>query len=68
MAAKENAEKAQAINQFLVEDLLGLAGAESQLSAGLLPDPNLKLETLLERALNRVDVGFLATSINLKRI
>jgi serine/threonine protein kinase len=49
---------ARAVNDFLQHDLLGLAGAESQLSAGLNPNPELKLVTLLERALDRVDERF----------
>lgn len=57
-SAATSAAATQAVNAFLVDDLLGLAGAESQLSAGLHPDPNLKLETLLDRALARVDQRF----------
>lgn len=50
-AAEEKAAEYQAVVTFLTEDVLGLAGHESQLSAGLRPDPNLKLTTLLDRSL-----------------
>jgi eukaryotic-like serine/threonine-protein kinase len=53
-----NALKADAVNTFLVEDLLGLAGSDAQISSGLRPDPNVKLITLLERALGQVDRRF----------
>ena len=56
--AATNADEAQAVNSFLTDDLLGLAGAESQLSAGLRPDPNLKLNTLLDRALAKTTERF----------
>lgn len=56
--ARRAEEATQAVNSFLEEDLLGLAGAESQLSAGLSPDPNLKLTTLLDRALAKVNASF----------
>ncbi len=56
--ARRAEEATQAVNNFLVDDLLGLAGAESQLSAGLRPDPNLKLTTLLDRALAEVNSRF----------
>lgn len=53
--ANDSAKKADSINRFLIDDVLGLAGAEAQLSTGLRPDPNIKLVTLLERALGEVD-------------
>ena len=56
--AANSALKADSVNKFLVNDLLGLAGAESQMSAGLRPDPNLKLIALLDRALGEVDGRF----------
>ncbi|MDX1929091.1 MAG: tetratricopeptide repeat protein [Pirellulaceae bacterium] len=58
--AANSALKADSVNKFLVNDLLGLAGAESQLSTGLRPDPNLKLIALLDRALGEVDGRFAA--------
>lgn len=58
-AAKADASTAEAVavTAFLKNDLLGLAGAESQLSAGLQPDPELKLETLLDRAVTKLNQG-----------
>lgn len=48
----------EAVNSFLRNDLLGLAGAESQLAAGLQPDPFLQMNTLLEIAADKVDGSF----------
>ena len=56
--AAEEAALAKAVNEFLQQDLLGLAGAEAQLDAKLQPDPNLKLATLLDRALASVEDRF----------
>ena len=56
--AASEAAVAKAVNEFLRNDLLGLAGAEPQLTAGMKPNPDLKLVTLLERALDRVDKRF----------
>ena len=48
--AEDEAAVATAVNEFLQNDLLGLAGAEEQLGAKIEPDPDLKLRTLLDRA------------------
>ncbi|MEQ1904214.1 MAG: serine/threonine-protein kinase [Pirellulaceae bacterium] len=56
--AAEEAAVAKAVNEFLQQDLLGLVGAEAQLEARMEPDPDLKLATLLERALANVDRRF----------
>ena len=56
--ATEEAALSRAVSDFLEKDLLSLAGPESQLSAGISPDPDLKLVTILERALVRVDERF----------
>ncbi len=56
--ASEEAAVANAITEFLQQDLLGLAGAEAQLAAKMEPDPNLKLATLLDRAMAKVDERF----------
>ncbi|MFO0903254.1 MAG: tetratricopeptide repeat protein [Pirellulales bacterium] len=56
--ATEEAAVAKAVNDFLQHDLLGLASAERQLAAEMRPDPNLKLATLLERALAKVGERF----------
>ncbi len=56
--ASEEAAVAKAVNEFLKDDLLGLAGAGAQFEAGLTPDPDLKLSTLLDRALTKVNERF----------
>ena len=56
--AEANKKEAVAVNTFFLEDLLDLKGVESQLSAGLNPDPNLKLDTLLDRAADNLDTRF----------
>ena len=58
VVAANEAAMAKAISQFLQRDLLGLAGAEAQLAAGMEIDPDVKLVTLLKRALDRVDERF----------
>ena len=56
--AAEEAAVAKAVNEFLQQDLLGLAGAEAQLEARMTPDPDLKLATLLDRAMANVGRRF----------
>ena len=56
--AVEEAAIAQAVSDFLQEDLLGLAGAEAQIAEEMDPDPDLKLSTLLDRALVKVEDRF----------
>ena len=56
--AAEEAAVANAVNGFLQQDLLGLAGADAQVVAQIEPDPNLKLTTLLDRAAAKVDERF----------
>lgn len=56
--AIEEAAIAKAVSEFLQQDLLGLAGAEAQLAAEMEPDPHLKLATLLDRALIKVEERF----------
>ncbi len=60
-SAKQAAEEAavsKAVNEFLQQDLLGLAGAEALLEARMKPDPDLKLATLLDRAMANIDRRF----------
>lgn len=45
-----NAAVANAVNSFLQNDLLGLAGAEGQSLANTKPDPNLAVRAVLDRA------------------
>jgi serine/threonine protein kinase/tetratricopeptide (TPR) repeat protein len=56
--AKEEAAIAQAVNDFLRKDLLGMAGAESQAEAQMSPDPNIKLRRLLDRAAEKIEERF----------
>jgi tetratricopeptide (TPR) repeat protein len=56
--AAEEAAVAKAINEFLQQDLLGLARPSAQLESQIEPDPDLKLITLVERALAKVDERF----------
>jgi serine/threonine protein kinase/tetratricopeptide (TPR) repeat protein len=56
--AADEAAVALAVNQFLQDDLLAMAGADNQFRAQVQPDPDLKLRTLLERAMSRVDQRF----------
>ena len=49
---------AKAVNDFLQNDLLGMASADSQAEAELSPDPNITLRTLLDRAAERIENRF----------
>ncbi len=48
------AASAQAVNDFLQNDLLAQAGASSQAGPGAKPDPDLKVRTALDRAAARI--------------
>jgi serine/threonine protein kinase len=56
--AVEEASIAKAVSDFLRYDLLELADTEAQLDVGMNPDPNIKLSTLLDRALVKVKDRF----------
>lgn len=56
--AEHESETTKAISDFLQQDLLGMWNADAQFDAGIEPDPNLKLATLLERAVAKVDKRF----------
>lgn len=56
--ASEEASVAKAVSEFLQKDLMGLAGASAQITAGLEPDPDLKLTTLLDRAIVKSEESF----------
>lgn len=60
--AEEKAAIAQAINDFLVKDLLALSSAEGQVQAGLTADPELKLVTALDRAAQLLPERFAANT------
>lgn len=51
--ARSAKAETQALNTFMKYDLLGLPDAQSQLLTGLSPEPQLKLNTLLNRAMAR---------------
>ena len=56
--AKEEAAISLAVNSFLKEDLLSLAGADEQAAVGLKVDPDLKARELVLRAAARIDGKF----------
>ncbi len=56
--ADTEAATAQAINQFLQDDLLAQAGAGAQTGPNTRPDPDLKVRTALDRAAARIGGRF----------
>ncbi len=56
--ADEQAAITRAVNQFLQDDLLVLADPASQVEGSVVPDPDVKLRTLLDRAAARMDERF----------
>ncbi|HUX44688.1 MAG TPA: tetratricopeptide repeat protein [Terracidiphilus sp.] len=56
--ARREAAVAQAVNNFLQNDLLAQASAENQSRANTRPDPNITVRTLLDRAAQRIDGKF----------
>lgn len=56
--AEEKAAVAQAVNDFMLRDLLALSSAEGQLQAGLQADPDLKLVIVLDRAAELLPIRF----------
>src|SRR5439155_12254371 len=56
--AKREAAVAAAINDFLNKDLLQLSSPWGQANQGLVPDVNLTLRTVLQRAARRIDGKF----------
>ncbi|MFI5461563.1 MAG: tetratricopeptide repeat protein [Isosphaerales bacterium] len=53
-AAREQAAIAQAVNDFLQQDLLGQADVDNQARPGQKPDPDIKVRTVLDRASERI--------------
>jgi len=60
--AEEKAAVAQAVNDFMLRDLLALSSAEGQLQAGLQADPDLKLVIVLDRAAELLPIRFAENS------
>jgi eukaryotic-like serine/threonine-protein kinase len=56
--ARREAAVAQAVNDFLQNDLLAQASAEAQVERGVKPDPNITVRTVLDRAAQRVNGKF----------
>src|SRR5205814_1835271 len=56
--ANEQAAIAEAVNDFLQQDLLSQASSYSQAKSGFKPDPNLTVREALERAAQRIDDRF----------
>ncbi|MBS0263785.1 MAG: tetratricopeptide repeat protein [Planctomycetes bacterium] len=57
-AAVESAEVERQTITFLVDDLLGSASLSTQVIAGITPDPDIKVRTLVDRAAARIDGRF----------
>jgi eukaryotic-like serine/threonine-protein kinase len=58
MRANREADVAEAVNEFLQNDLLAQAGASAQSGANAKPDPDLKVRTVLDRAAARIEGKF----------
>jgi eukaryotic-like serine/threonine-protein kinase len=56
--ANREAAVAEAVNEFLQNDLLAQAGASAQSGRGTKPDPDLKVRTALDRAAERIEGKF----------
>jgi eukaryotic-like serine/threonine-protein kinase len=56
--AAQEAELAKAINQFLLEDLIGLTDSMAQVQAGLTPNPDMTIKALLDRSAELIDDRF----------
>ena len=56
--ARRQAAVAEAVNDFLQNDLLSQASAEAQVERGVKPDPNITVRTVLDRAAQRVNGKF----------
>ncbi len=62
MAAQRESEIAEAINQFLLEDLLALSDSAAQVELGLTPDPNIRIRDALDRSAQLLDKRFSSKS------
>jgi eukaryotic-like serine/threonine-protein kinase len=56
--ARRQAAVAEAVNDFLQNDLLAQASAQAQVERGVKPDPNITVRTVLDRAAQRVNGKF----------
>ena len=57
-AAVESAEIERLTNRFFIDDLLGNASLSSQVIAGIKPDPDIKVRTLVDHAADEIDGRF----------
>jgi tetratricopeptide (TPR) repeat protein len=57
--ARREAAVSQALNEFLIQDLLGMADAAKQVEGRLSADPDVRLSTLLDRAANLSESRFI---------
>ncbi len=58
--AVDSAEVAQEVNNFFIDDLLRNSKMEGQLRAGMPPDPDIKMRTLVDRAAGQIERRFAA--------
>ena len=58
--AVESAEVVQEVNNFFVNDILRNSKMEGQLRAGMQPDPDIKMRTLVDRAAGQIERRFAA--------
>ena len=58
--AVESAEVVQEVNNFFINDLLRNSEMAGQLSAGMPPDPDIKMRTLVDRAAGQIERRFAA--------
>jgi serine/threonine protein kinase/Tfp pilus assembly protein PilF len=58
LSARQAQQSAQAVNDFLQEDLLAQASASNQARPSTSPDPDLKVRTALDRAASRIEGKF----------
>jgi eukaryotic-like serine/threonine-protein kinase len=56
--ARRQAAVAEAVNDFLQNDLLSQASAEAQVERGIKPDPNITVRTVLDRAAQKINGKF----------
>jgi non-specific serine/threonine protein kinase/serine/threonine-protein kinase len=58
MKAQRESEIAEAINLFLLEDILALSDSAAQVELGITPDPNIRIRDALDRSAQLLDERF----------